>query len=90
VKREQLQPYLERQIAKWSAKSYPELREELRRGYNAEVQEDLEYHVEVELLESCDDYAHVMVAVCSPRARWSCYLPLCASFLVYRDGRVEK
>ena len=90
MKREELRPYLEREVEKWSVKSYAMLREELQQGLYADAQEGLEYHVEVELLENRDDYVHVMVAVCSPRAGWSCYHPLSTSFLVYRDGRVEK
>jgi hypothetical protein len=90
MKREDLSPRLEREVESWSAKSYAALREELRQDYHAESKEEVEYHVEVELLENRDDYVHVLVSVCSPKARWSCYHPLSRSFLVYRDGRVDK
>jgi hypothetical protein len=90
MKREDLRPYLERELSEWSAKPYGTLREELRQGYNAERTAEFEYHVEVDLVENRDDYVHVNVAVCSPAAPWSCYHPLSKSFLVYRDGRVDK
>ncbi len=67
MKREDLGVFLQREVARWSAKSYEALRQELR-----------------------EDYVHVSVAVCSERLGWSCIHPLSASFLVYRDGRVEK
>lgn len=89
MKREDLRPYLEREVAKWSAKSYQTLREELRDGsFNANP--GAEYHLEVDLAENRDDYVHVNVAVCSEHVRWSCFHPLTASFLVHRDGRIEK
>jgi hypothetical protein len=90
MKREELRPYLEREVERWSAKSYAELRVELQEGCYADARPDSEYHVEVDLLEDRQEYVHVMVSVCSPKAGWSCYHPLSTSFLVYRDGRVEK
>lgn len=91
MKREDLRPYLDREVAKWSAKSYDTLREELRDGSFADATNpEAEYHLEVDLVENRDDYVHVNVAVCSERVRWSCFHPLCHSFLVYRDGRVDK
>lgn len=90
MKREDLRPYLQHEIDQWSAKSYQSLRQELKEGpYNKADSED-EYHVEVDLLENRDDYVHVTVGVCSERVPWSCIFPLCRSFLVYRDGRVDK
>ena len=44
--------------------------------------------VEVQLLEVTDAYVHV--SVCADDGGWRAFKPLCASFLVYRDGRVEK
>ena len=91
MKREELRPYLDHEIAKWSAKSYQTLREELRDGNFADAANpSAEYHLEVDLLENRNDYVHVSVAVCSERVRWSCFHPLSRSFLVYRDGRVDK
>jgi len=92
VKREDLRRYLEREIEKWSAKSYESLREELKAGNGnyADCESQKEYHLEVDLLEDRDDYVHVSVGVCSEKVRWSCFHPLSRSFLVYRDGRVTK
>jgi len=90
VKREELQRYLEREIEKWSAKSYETLREELRDGNYTDCEPEAEYHLEVDLLENRDDYVHISIGVCSEKVRWSCFHPLSRSFLVYRDGSVKK
>ena len=90
MKRDELKPYLAREVDEWSAKPYATLRDELHQVYNAEREAGFEYHVEVDLLEDRDEYLHVCVSVCSPQVRWSCYHPLTTSFLVYRDGRVDK
>jgi len=90
VKRDELKPYLEREIDKWSAKSYQTLREELKGGNYALADPAMEYHLEVDLLENRDDYVQVCVSVCSEHVRRSCIHPLCHIFLVYRDGRVQK
>jgi hypothetical protein len=89
VKREDLWPYLEAEVTRWSAKSYESLREQLIQGHE-ECEAGAAYHLEVQLLENRADYVHVMVAVCSESAKWSCFHPLSTSFLVYRDGRVDK
>ncbi len=90
MKREDLSPYLQHEIDKWSAKSYQSLRQELKDGNYTQADKEDEYHVEVDLLEDRDDYVHVSVAVCSEKVPWSCIHPLSRSFLVYRDGRVDK
>jgi len=89
MKREDLRPHLEAEVQKWSAKSYDGLCEELA-DVHAECRNGAPYHFEVQLLEHKRDYVHVMVGVCSERAKWSCYHPLSASFIVHRDGRVQK
>lgn len=64
MKREDLRPYLDREVAKWSAKSYQTLREVLRDGSYADAANpQAEYHLEVDLVENRDDYVHVNVAV---------------------------
>ena len=90
MKREELRPYLEREVERWSAKSYETLREELKGGNYADCGSGKEYHVEVDLLENREDYVHVSIGVCSEKARWSCFHPLSHCFLVYRDGSVKK
>jgi hypothetical protein len=71
MKREELRPYLEREVEKWSAKSYESLREELKAGNGnyADCESQKEYHLEVDLLEDRDDYVHVSVGVCSEKVR---------------------
>ncbi len=83
-------PCLEAEVKKWSAKSYNALREELRAAAHVKCREEAPYHLEVELLGCNHDYVHVMVSVCSETVKWSCYHPLSASFIVHRDGRVER
>ena len=90
MKREDLRVYVEREVARWSAKSYDTLRQELREGNYTECEPGAEYHLEVDLLENREDYVHVSVGICSEQVRWSCFHPLSASFVVYRDGRVTK
>jgi len=90
MKRDDLRPYLEREIEVWSAKSYEALRRELKEKNLARCEMGAPYHLEVDLLEDKPDYLHVSVAVCSENAKWSCYYPLSSSFIVHRDGRVEK
>lgn len=90
MKRKDLGPYLEAEVRRWSAKSYNALREELKAAAHVECREDAPVHLEVELLERKRDYVHVMVSVCSQSAKWSCYHPLSTSFIVHRDGRVER
>jgi hypothetical protein len=89
VKRGDLPPYLWAEVEKCSAKSYETLRSELKDVY-ARCEEGEPYHVEVQLLEDRSDYVHVGVAVCSEEVGWSCFSPLSQSFIVYRDGRVDK
>lgn len=90
MKREDLRPYLQLEVDKWSAKSYDTLRQELKEGNYTKADKGDEYHLEVDMLENRDDYVNVCVSVCSEKVRWSCIHPLSANFLVYRDGRVDK
>ena len=80
---------LQQEVDNWSAMSYESLRMGLK-GYDYANAEGLRYHVEVNLLEAPQEYIHVMVAVCSPDVSGTCFHPLTMSFLVYKDGRVEK
>jgi len=90
MKREDLRPFLEKEIERWSGKSYEALRQELREKVLNECEAGAPYHLEVDLLEDKPDYLNVSVAVCSEKVKWSCYHPLSANFIVYRDGRVDK
>lgn len=90
MNRDDLRPYLEREVERWSGKSWEALRQELREKVLNECEVGAPYHLEVELLEDNPDYLHVLVAVCSENAKWSCYHPLAATFIVRGDGRIEK
>jgi hypothetical protein len=90
MSRVDLAPLLKVEVAKWSAKTIQDLRQELRKGAFTNALSKEHHHVEVAMLEDHDDYIHVMVSVCHPGAPWSCIHPLSKGFLVYSDGRVEK
>jgi hypothetical protein len=90
MKCEDLRPFLDAEVEKWSARPYEVLRQELEAKVHAECQVGAPYHLEVGLLEDRPAYLHVMVAVCGEDAKVSCFHPLSASFIVYRAGRVDK
>jgi len=87
--RTDLATHLEQELNKWSARSYESLRSELK-GHNYADAEGPEHHLEVTLLEDGAEYVHVEISVCSPAVPRSCIHPLSTSFLVYKDGRVDK
>jgi hypothetical protein len=87
--RADLARHLEEELDKWSARSYESLRLELK-GHDYDDPEGREHHVEVTLLEDGAEYVHVEISVCSAAVPWSCIRPLSTSFLVYKDGRVDK
>jgi hypothetical protein len=89
VDRTDLARHLEQELDKWSAKSYESLRLELK-GHDYADAEGAVHHVEVTLLEDGADYVHVGISVCSPAVPWSCIHPVSTSFLLYKDGRVDK
>ena len=64
-RRKEYTPVLDREIARWSAKSCQQLLSELGEGHTVyEVEfESARYQVEVELLENTPTYLHVAVAV---------------------------
>ena len=63
-RRERWQTVLDAELKRWSEKSFEEIRSELSELQVYEVEFDSERHqVEVELLESTQDYLHVSVSV---------------------------
>jgi hypothetical protein len=80
---------LQQEVGRWSAKPYESLRTEIK-GHDYTDAEGQQYHVEVTLLEERKEYIHVMIAVCSSTVSGSCFHPVTTSFLVYKDGRVDK
>lgn len=87
--RTRLQAHLRRETDEWAAKSFETLRAELRDvvAYERGGGDDA-YQVEVQLLEDEEEYLHVGLAV--DDGGWRAFAPFCSSFLVYRDGRVDK
>jgi len=79
--REQWQPVLDAELARWSAKSSEQLLAELADVQAYEIEFDnKQYQVEVEILENTEKYVHVGVAVDdggSPGA----FRPLSSSFI---------
>jgi len=72
---------LDAEFKRWWDKSYDQLRSELSEMQNYEVQFDSKtYQVEVQLLESTDDYAHVIIGVADGSLPWSIF-PLNADFV---------
>jgi hypothetical protein len=88
--RKELSRCLRREVDKWAAESFDDLRRKLARAvhYRSMI-EGQEYQVEAQLLEDTEDYAHVAVSVDDGTLARS-VVPLSTSFLVYRDGRVDK
>jgi hypothetical protein len=90
MSRADLVPLLKAEVEKWSARTMEDLRKALGKGPYTDALSKSHFHVEVDLLEDSDDYIHVSVAVCHPDVPWSCMHPLSRSFIVHRDGRVDK
>jgi hypothetical protein len=80
---------LEQEVEIWCRKDYPTLRKELEKIVTYERGEGASwYEVEVQLLENKSEYLHIGIAVDDGGRR--VYKPLCHSFLIYKDGRVDR
>jgi hypothetical protein len=80
---------LERELDEWTRLPFDELKTRLKDVCAYERGEAPNQHqVEVEMLESTPEYVHVSIRVDSGRLR--SFKPLSTSFMVFRDGRVEK
>ena len=80
---------LNREIDKYSKLSYGEL---LALDDNISYYSEYaggEYQIEINILEKENDYVHISVAVDDGSLSRS-FAPLCSSFLVYKNGRVDK
>lgn len=54
-----------------------------------EVRDDKQgYQIEIVQLECTDDYIHILVS--ADDGGWSAFKPVSKSFLVYKDGRIDK
>ena len=82
--------WLEREVDRWSEKSPDELVEALKRPVGYEQGADGAWRqYEVQLLENTDDYVHVGIGIDDGSEELS-RSPLTTSFLVYRDGRIDR
>lgn len=89
MKRSRLSAHLRSEADQWAKKPFEALVEELRDVVAYEVGASADwYQCEVQILEHTDSYVHVGVAV--DDGGWRAIVPLSMSFLVYRDGRVDK
>lgn len=81
---------LAREIDSWSRRPLTELESTLKEPTSyACSSEGTTFQVEVQLLEVEPSYIHVAVAV-DDGSLWRSLKPLSSSFIVHRDGRVEK
>jgi hypothetical protein len=77
------------ELDQWCRKGYGSLLEELRDVVAYESGDaSNRYQVEVQLLERTPKYVHVSLSLND--GGWRSFVPLSTSFLVYRDGRVER
>ena len=85
----QLRELLSQETLAWAEMSPADIVAELakpqtyRRGTG-----DTWHEIEVTLLETADDYIHVKTSIHDGSLVWA-LKPMTASFLVYRDGRIE-
>jgi hypothetical protein len=86
MKADELRECLKREGDAWSAKSCEDLAHGTADGPAYEV--DGRYQVEIVLLERTADYVHVSVSV--DAGGWRQFVPLAASLIVHRDGRVQR
>lgn len=90
MNREQLAVCLRQEVDKWASKTVDELRREVATPNAYEIEyEGATVTVELEILESVPDYVHVSIDV-DDGTPFRTFVPLSTSFMVFRDGRVEK
>lgn len=89
MNRDQLRRCLERELDEWSTIPFEAIKTRLHDDcvYERGEAPDL-YQVEVQLHESTPEYVHVGIGV--DDGGLSALKPVSASFLVYRDGRVDR
>jgi len=90
MKKHQLQSLLNAEVDEWAGKSYSKLVEDLAdiAAYERS-NDDGFYQFEVQMIEHEPDYVHVIVSIDDGSFLRS-LKPLSWSFIVHRDGRVEK
>jgi hypothetical protein len=89
MEKAELTERLKAELNEWSRKTYHSLATELQdvvvyqRGEEAS-----RYQVEVLMYEHTPEYVHVGLML--DAGGWRQFIPLSTSFLVYRDGRVDR
>jgi hypothetical protein len=86
---DELKRRLNQEVETWCRKDYTTLRNELGKVVTyARGEGPSWYEVEVQLLEDKSEYVHIGIAV--DDGGRTVYKPICHSFLVYSDGRVDR
>lgn len=86
---ELLQNDLAREVRRWVARPFNDLRRELRNAVSYEVEDEgHRYQVEVQILDDQEDVLQVGVSV-DDLSLLRTLKPLATSFLIYSDGRIE-
>jgi hypothetical protein len=88
MKKEELKRCLQAEVNAQALKSYDEfLHTKDTNGYEKGSGKEW-YQVTITVLEKTEEYVHVMVSV--DDGRWRAFFPLSHSFLIHKDGRVDK
>jgi hypothetical protein len=86
---DELRRCLDQEVEAWCQKDHATLRKKLDKVVTYTRGEGPSwYEVEVQLLEDETEYVHVGIAVDDGGQR--VHKPICHSFLVYKDGRVDR
>ena len=89
MEKAELKERLKAELNEWSRKTYDSLATELQDVVVYEGGEGASrYQVEVLLYEHTPEYVHVGLML--DAGGWRQFIPLSTSFLVYRDGRVDR
>jgi hypothetical protein len=88
MKKNELKQRLQMEVDAQALKSYDDFMR-LQEGISYEKGiGDNWYHVTVDVLDKTESYVHVLV--CIDDGGWRAFYPLSDSFLIYKDGRVDK
>ena len=88
MKKEKLRQCLQTEVDAQALKSYDEfMRPDDIEGYQKGSGKAW-YQVTVTVLEKTEEYVHIMVS--DDDGGWRAFLPMSHSFLIYKDGRVDK
>ena len=90
MNKERLRKLLDTEVSEWSQKTYDHLILQLPDVVAYERGDGADFHqFEVQALERTDAYVHVSISI-DDGGLWRFISPITTSFVVYRDGRVDK